>query len=167
MMNFEVVRTMMDVEVQEITQEQRTKMRDNYNTSFRMGCVFIEDERIVVFEMSTDSFKSFEYYMGMEYEREEIVARIECDGFVRVGYQDSERAERVYATVTGKQVGESDIYKTLESINEKYNVFDFIIDDEESAVEFYEALQNDYDNNEQTLVSDDDIEKVEAIIDSF
>lgn len=84
-----------DVELIYTTNEQRRMFRDRFNTSSSPRAYAITDDEII-FEMRKDNFGSFEYYAGMEYERDEIVLKMESEGDVLVVYNRScSRAEDI------------------------------------------------------------------------
>jgi len=83
------------IELTEVTSEQKQIFRKNFNTSMSIR-EYAVTEDMIFFIMSENSFGSFEYYAGMEYEREHIELRIEVDGDLLVGYsRESSRAEGI------------------------------------------------------------------------
>ena len=64
----EIEEILNDYEFKEATKEQKKMLRNNFNKSFNFEYCTIQ----YAFLMSESSFKLFEYYMGMEYEKEYI-----------------------------------------------------------------------------------------------
>jgi hypothetical protein len=73
--------------LEELTQEQRQILRDNYNTYINFECGF-DTEDSIVFKMKKRSFGHFEYYLGMEYEKEDIIYKIETGDEIVVAYNN-------------------------------------------------------------------------------
>lgn len=66
----------------------------NFPRDLRYGYDMNEDQ--IIFIMSKNSFKTFEYYQGFEYERSHIAWKLELDGDVIVAYsEDSARAMKL------------------------------------------------------------------------
>lgn len=66
---------------------------DNLSKRFNFYSRFeyaVDEEEIYV-KMRKDTFREFEYYLGMEYNRDNIVFKIEFDNEVHVVYDGSER----------------------------------------------------------------------------
>lgn len=57
---------------------------------------YIRSENLYVFAMNKDAFKRWEYYLGMEYIRDEINFYIEFEGDVIVGYNECDRISGFY-----------------------------------------------------------------------
>jgi hypothetical protein len=71
----------------------------NFPRDLRYGFDANEDQ--VIFAMSKNSFRSFEYYQGFEYERNDIAWKIELDGDVIVAYsEDSQRAMKLIQNIS-------------------------------------------------------------------
>jgi hypothetical protein len=86
-----------DVELNYTNSEQRKMFRDRFNTSSCPRAYAITEDEFI-FEMAHDSFGSFEYYAGMEYEREHLVLKIQSEGDLLVVYnRDCTRAENIIA----------------------------------------------------------------------
>lgn len=85
-----------DVELEELTQEQRTWIRDNSNTYVRFQYGLTHNEEFVI-RISKESFNTIEYYLGLEYERSDIVFKIEYEGEIIVVYEyDNERLKKLF-----------------------------------------------------------------------
>lgn len=85
-----------DVKMQEITDEQRKWIRERFNTSvkFEYGLTSTDD---FIFKITEDYFKSMEYYMGLEYERNEIILEIKYRGDVIIIYNGfNERITKIF-----------------------------------------------------------------------
>jgi len=95
-----------DVKFVELTSEQLSKMNKEYNTYFgRME--FADTDSYIMFLMPKSSFGKFEYYCGMEYEKDEIEFKLETTDSVLVVYGSGcERACEIVYRITGKQVGD-------------------------------------------------------------
>lgn len=77
-----------------LADKQREILNSNYNTYITFE--YCEDGGYI-FLMSESMFKKFEYYLGMEYEKKDIVIKINLEGNVLVSYDyDSERAEELF-----------------------------------------------------------------------
>lgn len=84
----EAIESIQDAEFKELTEEQQDKINKNYNTYIN----FEYSADINTFIMSEDAFKRFEYYLGMEYEKDDIVNKIALDGNIFVAYDiDNDR----------------------------------------------------------------------------
>ena len=85
-------------ELKEITNEQKYAMKDKFNTWINFE--YCEDGGYI-FLMSEENFKSFEYYLGMEYEKENIETKINSNGNILVIYSyDSERAGEIVESLS-------------------------------------------------------------------
>jgi len=90
---------------EELTRDQLSKMNSEYNTYF--GRMEIADtDSYIMFFMRKEDFSKFEYYCGMEYEKDEIEFKFESsDGVLVVYGSGCERACELVYRATGKQVG--------------------------------------------------------------
>jgi len=100
---------LLDVEeanFEELTRDQLSKMNSAYNTYF--GRMEIADtDSYIMFFMRKEDFSKFEYYCGMEYEKDEIEYKFESsDGVLVVYGSGCERACEIVYRATGKQVGD-------------------------------------------------------------
>lgn len=81
-----------DLTFKELTREQMKAIREQFNTSI----MFEYEPDEYVFIMSCETFKQFEYYLGMEYERNDIDIKCEINGNVLVQYNiDNERVAKL------------------------------------------------------------------------
>lgn len=80
-------------EFKTVTNEQEDVLRKHFNRGLTFD--YCQDGGYI-FLMSEDSFKSFDYYMGMEYEREEIELKVQLGDNVLVIYSNCcERAKEI------------------------------------------------------------------------
>jgi hypothetical protein len=76
-----------DLDFIELNSEERSKLRTEYNTSAVLNGYAINPvEDLIMFVLSTSSFGSFEYYYGMEYEREFIKMKLQYEDEMIIGY---------------------------------------------------------------------------------
>lgn len=87
-----------DIELTETTSEQRKTFRNRYNTSVSPSGYAITEDNII-FQMRQGEFGSFEYYTGMEYERNEIVLKIITEEDLLIIYNRNDRAEEIIAMI--------------------------------------------------------------------
>jgi len=89
-----------------LTKEQLSKLNEANNTYFSHMEIADTDSYIMFF-MRKEDFSKFEYYCGMEYEKDEIEYKFESSDGVLVVYNSScERACKLVYEATGKQVGD-------------------------------------------------------------
>ena len=82
-------------EIRKLNDSQKDMIQNNFNTYINFN--YFEDDGYT-FIMSPESFKRFEYYLGMEYDKEYIQSKIEINGQIIVTYEyDSERADDLFA----------------------------------------------------------------------
>lgn len=86
-MNIESIKELLEVvesdSMKELNKSQRKFLRDRFNTYINFE--YTEDANYIL-KMSEEAFKSFEYYLGMEYEKEYILTLIKANGYVVVEY---------------------------------------------------------------------------------
>ncbi len=88
-----------DVELTYLNPEQKKLFRSRFNTSSCPRAYAVTEDEII-FEMIKDSFGSFEYYAGMEYEREYIELKVETHTDILVVYSnESSRAFDIIAMI--------------------------------------------------------------------
>jgi len=102
----EILSVVEEANFEELTQEQLSKLNSAYNTYF--GRMEIADtDSYIMFLIPKRSFDKFEYYCGMEYEKDEIEYKLETQDSVLVVYGSGcERASEIVYRATGKQVGD-------------------------------------------------------------
>lgn len=82
-----------EMEFKSLTGDIKKVLRDNFNRNINFEYNSDED---FIFLMSVPDFKDFEYYYGMEYEREDINYKCELDNIVCISYNSgNERIERL------------------------------------------------------------------------
>lgn len=97
-MDLESIRELLEViesdEMKELNKAQRKFLKDRFNTYINFE--YTEDANYIL-KMSEEAFKNFEYYLGMEYDREYILTLIKSDGEVIVEYDtDSKRLTDIF-----------------------------------------------------------------------
>lgn len=81
-------------EFKELTDKQKEVLKDNFNTFIKFEYC---DDGSYIFLMSENNFKNFEYYLGMEYEKDYIDTKININGNVLVIYDyDSDRTKELF-----------------------------------------------------------------------
>ena len=102
----EIYSVIEETEFEVLTKEQLSKLGNNNNTYF--GRMEIADtDSYIMFLIPKRSFDKFEYYCGMEYEKDEIEYKLETQDSVLVVYGSGcERASEIVYRATGKQVGD-------------------------------------------------------------
>jgi len=102
----EILSEVEEANFEELTRDQLSKMNREYNTYF--GRMEIADtDSYIMFLMPKNDFSKFEYYCGMEYEKDEIEFKFESsDGVLVVYGSGCERASEIVYRATGKQVGD-------------------------------------------------------------
>jgi len=102
----EILSEVEEANFEELTRDQLSKMNEQYNTYF--GRMEIADtDSYIMFFMRKEDFSKFEYYCGMEYEKDEIEFKFESsDGVLVVYGSGCERACEIVYRATGKQVGD-------------------------------------------------------------
>jgi hypothetical protein len=82
-----------ELEFKALTNEQRRILSDRFNTSIDLEYSAEDD---FIFIMSISNFKAFEYYCGMEYEKDDIEYKCELDGIICVSYNSgNDRVARI------------------------------------------------------------------------
>ena len=85
------------------------KLHDQYDRrGIPMGLKYGMYDDMVLFNMSSDAFNQFEYYLGFEYERSNIQFRIEVQGNMIVGYEGSRRAVKLFDAIVESEEDESE-----------------------------------------------------------
>ena len=89
----EVINDILKSDFKEINERQQEKIKKNFNCYISFN--YLEDGGYI-FLMSEDSFKDFEYYIGMEYEKEYIESKVVANEIVMVIYSyDSSRTKEL------------------------------------------------------------------------
>ena len=89
-------------EMHQLTSEQYmefTKLYDRRGLNRSLRFYYDDAEEIIYFGMSEDSFRSWEYYLGMEYDKENIQTFIKIDNEVLVGYNTEGRAGSIWEEI--------------------------------------------------------------------
>lgn len=90
----EMVKEILKGDFNTTTDEQMEALDNRFNRGLKFD--YTEDGSYI-FLMSSSSFKTFEYYYGMECEKDNIDELITIDDMVYVSYNyDSERAEEIF-----------------------------------------------------------------------
>jgi hypothetical protein len=95
--------TLETIDFKELSQDQKKMLRDKYNfftTGFQYG---VDDWGNVKFICSNDTFRNMEYYLGLEYERDEIEYKLEFNNKIIVSYEGSERVENFLEQLQGME----------------------------------------------------------------
>ena len=82
-----------------LTDNQKEVLNGNYNTSINFEYCGYEDSEAdgYILLMSESNFKKFEYFLGMEYEKDNIEIKVVLNGNVLIIYSDdSNRAKELF-----------------------------------------------------------------------
>lgn len=88
----EVVNDILKSDFKEINERQQEKIQDNFNCYVSFN--YLEDGGYI-FLMEKETFKTFNYYLGMEYETPEILITIDKNVLVSYEY-DCKRAKELF-----------------------------------------------------------------------
>lgn len=92
-----------NVDFKELNQDQKHLIKDRFNTYVNFE--YAPDENMFI--MSAEAFKQFEYYLGMEYEKDDIELKCEIDDNVAVCYNvDNERVSELIDLLEGNNKNE-------------------------------------------------------------
>jgi hypothetical protein len=87
-MDVESIKDLLEVvesdEMKQLNKAQRKFLKDRFNTYINFE--YAEDGGYIL-KMSESAFGNFEYYLGMEYDKEYILTLIKSDGEVIVEYE--------------------------------------------------------------------------------
>jgi hypothetical protein len=102
-----LVQTILSLDLQTPTDEQQKALVGRYNTSVGYELQYAKlptyGETLYVFAMPSKSFGSFEYYMAMEYERDNIAAKLQTPEGMMIAYNSqSDRAVELWNMLTGE-----------------------------------------------------------------
>jgi len=76
-----------DLDFIEITREEKSKLRSEFNTSYSPNAYAVNwEEGLIMLVLTVSGFGSFEYYYGMEYARDDIQMKLQYDKDMIVGY---------------------------------------------------------------------------------
>lgn len=97
-MDIESIKDLLEVvegdEMKQLNKTQRKFLKDRFNTYINFE--YTEDGGYIL-KMSESAFGNFEYYLGMEYDKEYILTLIKSEGEVIVEYDtDSKRLSNIF-----------------------------------------------------------------------
>jgi hypothetical protein len=95
-MDTQMIIELLDVELSELNDNQKKYLRDRYNL---LGCRFeygIDDYGLYIIKCSEETFRRMEYYLGLEYVRDEIDTIIKQNGQVLVAYNENDRVSELF-----------------------------------------------------------------------
>lgn len=89
-----------ETELQSLTSEQRKYLSDTFNFHGNFSVGVNRELGCIVFETSASTYASMEYYLGLEYEREDRTMYVNVDNDVLVAYDfDNERVQELLYTL--------------------------------------------------------------------
>lgn len=87
-MDIESIKELLEIvesdDMKELNKAQKKYIRDRFNTYISFE--YTEDANYIL-KMSESAFNNFEYYLGMEYDKEYILTFIKAEGYVIVEYE--------------------------------------------------------------------------------